>query len=364
MIDKKLAIFSPAADAKSETFIQSHRKLNKGEVCFYYGGLGNIKLDGVGAVQSYFQKAFWRILGNLLNKEKFDIRRSLKSSFRSNNIGAVLIEYGTLGAELLPYLDFFKGRLVVHFHGYDASSYRVLRDYQNTYRDLFDRADSIVVVSKKMKETILQMGADDAKVVLNTYGPHPDFFSLKPNYYSKQLIYIGRFVDKKAPYYLVLLMKELVRLDPAFTLRMIGEGPLLQTVRDLIKAYQLENNVFLEGAKSRNEILSIMSASCCYVQHSVRAMDGDMEGTPNSILEASAAGLPVISTFHAGIPDVVLNHKTGVLVDEHDIEGMIRATIQLVNDPNKMQEMGEAGQERIMNDFTQEAYLNNINHLF
>lgn len=359
----RLAIISPASSAYSETFIQSHRDLNGGDIRFYYGGLGRLKLDGFGKIQSDFSKAFWRVIGGSIGKRKLDITKSFKNSFSANNVKSVLIEYGDFAAEVIPYLDFFKGKIIVHFHGFDASVYDVLESYKTKYLVMFQRVDSIVVVSEKMKDMILAIGEPASKVVLNTYGPHNDFLQVTPSYKADQLLSIGRFVNKKAPYYLVFLMNELIKKFPDLKLIIVGEGELYQTVRDMISFYRLDNNIELKGRQSREEILEIMSNSSCYVQHSVRAIDGDMEGTPNSILEASAAGLAVVSTRHAGIPDVVVEDVTGVLVDEHDVSMMIEAVSKLLQDRTKLEDYGKSGRKRILNEFTQEMYLNKLNKI-
>ena len=78
----------------------------------------------------------------------------------------------------------------------------------------------------------------------------------------------------------------------------------------------------------------ILKNFLAFVQHSIIAANGDAEGTPVSILEAGAAGVPVISTKHAGIPDLVLDNITGFLVEEHDVEEMILKMIQLLKEPS------------------------------
>ena len=77
-----------------------------------------------------------------------------------------------------------------------------------------------------------------------------------------------------------------------------------------------------------------------FVQHSVQPSYGDAEGTPNTILEAGAAALPVVSTKHAGIPQAVLDENTGFLVDEYDSKGMTDAMVSLFNDKTRCQSMG------------------------
>ena len=70
-----------------------------------------------------------------------------------------------------------------------------------------------------------------------------------------------------------------------------------------------------------------------FLQHSVVAQDGESEGTPVSVMEAGASGMPVIATRHAGIPEVVVNEETGVLVDEHNVSAMSDAIVRLAQDP-------------------------------
>jgi glycosyltransferase involved in cell wall biosynthesis len=92
-----------------------------------------------------------------------------------------------------------------------------------------------------------------------------------------------------------------------------------------------------------------------------------MEGTPNTVLEAAAAGLPVVATRHAGIPDIVLDGDTGLLVDEHDIDGMaekmcqIPAQPDILAQPDQARAMGAAGRQRMRTQFMQERSLNVVN---
>ena len=103
--------------------------------------------------------------------------------------------------------------------------------------------------------------------------------------------------------------------------------------------------------------------SVAFVQHSITADNGDMEGTPVAVLEASAAGLPVISTFHAGIPDVIIHGETGLLVEEHDVEGMANYMIHLLENPDKAINMGAKGKTHIRDNFSLDRHLNTISEL-
>jgi glycosyltransferase involved in cell wall biosynthesis len=82
----------------------------------------------------------------------------------------------------------------------------------------------------------------------------------------------------------------------------------------------------------QSDYLPLLQESNVFIQHSVLTPSGDSEGTPVAILEASACGLAICSTRHAGILDAVIEGKTGLLVDEHDVEGMAYALKELATD--------------------------------
>ena len=113
----------------------------------------------------------------------------------------------------------------------------------------------------------------------------------------------------------------------------------------------LNENVIFTGPKQHIEIIEYLKHARAFVQHSRRAKNGDSEGLPNTILEASSTGLPVISTYHAGIPEAVIHGKTGFLVEEGDYKKMADYMIQLLQDSTLAQKMGYSGQEYINSNF-------------
>jgi glycosyltransferase involved in cell wall biosynthesis len=79
-----------------------------------------------------------------------------------------------------------------------------------------------------------------------------------------------------------------------------------------------------------------------------------------AVLEASASGLPVVATRHAGIPDVVIHEKTGLLVEEGDVDGMAESMIRLAKDPDLAYRLGRAGRARIEAEFTLDKSMTNL----
>ena len=90
-----------------------------------------------------------------------------------------------------------------------------------------------------------------------------------------------------------------------------------------------------------------MRKASVFMQHSVIASSGDREGTPVAVLEAGAAGIPVVATRHEGIADVVVHGETGILVDEGDTDAMGAAVAELLLDPSHAQRLGRAARQRV-----------------
>jgi glycosyltransferase involved in cell wall biosynthesis len=222
-----------------------------------------------------------------------------------NKIDLVLVQYGPAGIAMLSVCRKANIPLVVHFHGFDASHLPTLQKYETAYREMFSYVKHIIVVSKAMSDAIVEMGCPKSKIVLNTYGVNDLFFQVSPLWKSNIFFAAGRFVEKKGPALTIQAFSRVHAQFPEAKLFMAGDGPLLEYCKKLVSSLSLDNNVFFPGVLKQEMIAGFMEKSIAFVQHSIVASSGDSEGTPVAIIEASAASLPVISTYHAGIPDVI-----------------------------------------------------------
>lgn len=361
---KNIAIITPLNNAYSETFIQAHKNKLKGNIKFYFDGVPPKKLEGIGYIKSNFiNELFYRMLAKLKNDNDLLFTLRFKKSLKDKKINIVLAEYGTTGVGVLPVCKELNIPLVVHFHGADASVHAVIDENRESYKAVFNYARWIIVVSKVMEQKILDLGAPKEKVILNTYGPNELFNAIVPTFKEKRLIGIGRFVDKKAPYYTILAFKQALNKHPDAKLALAGDGPLLNTCTNLVQHLGIANNVHFLGVITPDQFKEELTNARAFVQHSVTAENGDMEGTPLAILESSSAGLPVISTNHAGIPDVIINNETGLLVDEHDVEGMSINMIKILDDIELAKKLGANGKKRVQEFFSMQRNISKINEL-
>lgn len=351
-----LAILSPNRNAYSETFIQSHRELPF-NIKFYYDGWLPTCLDsGEKLLRADILTRIRRKFSRRFTAAELD----LIQSFRREKIDCILAEYGLTGAKTCKVAKYLGLPLVVHFHGFDASVKSVLATYKEGYRELFGYAAKVVVVSEKMRAQLIECGCPEQKLMINIYGAAPDFEKVTPRFDKRQFVAVGRFVDKKAPYLTLLAFKNVLASFPDAQLIMGGDGPLLNTCKVLAQQWGIENNVSFPGPMSRQKVLEALAGSIAFLQHSIVADDGDSEGTPVAIIEAQMAGLPVVATRHAGIPDVVMEGVTGLLVNELDAAAMTAGMVSLLNNQELAQKMGEEAKRRAVQRFTMHRYLDTL----
>lgn len=292
---------------------------------------------------------------------KYDLKTYLFEKYLiKQNIKVVIAEYGVTAAIIIDSCKKLNIKLITHFHGYDAYEKKVIDEYQEKYKEVFNYSKSIISVSKDMTKQLINLGAIENKILYNPCAPNDIFYTVEPNYKSNTFISIGRFVDKKAPYYTILAFKQVHDKYPESRIKMIGDGVLLNSCINLTIFLGLENVVEFTGNINQSEIIKHLSDSFCFVQHSIIALNGDSEGTPVSVFEASAAGLPIVATKHAGIPDIVLENETAFLVNEHDVDSMAQKMIFLYNDRQIAQKMGQSGKDYIKNNFSMKQYIDNV----
>ena len=373
---KNILIVSPTKIGLTETFIRAHIDQLYGNVFYLYGWdldfktQNGISLSELSRPGSSFLTKFKSLLPHYIyfrlaqkRKKNYTKQALIKRYMQEHQIDVVLAEYGTAGSFITPICKNLDIPLLVHFHGFDASRKDILNTFKKGYQLMFSYATKIIVVSHAMKQALVGQSCPETKLLINTCGPHPDYLKIKPNLESNYIISVGRHTYKKAPYLMILAFQKVLEQQPHLKLKMIGDGELFDVSKNLVKSLGLENDIILLGGLERKEIIKHLQSAFLFVQHSLVALNGDSEGTPVGIIEAMAAGLPIVSTRHAGIPDVVTENETGFLVDEGDINAMAEQILTLADNRDLAGSFGKKGNERILSEFTLQKHLETINRL-
>lgn len=349
-----LCIIKPNKNAFSETFIQAHIDGLTGNKKVLYGGVfpaydneGKFLIRSKSGILSYL------IQKKIFKKKDIKVRtNALANYLKKEHIDVVLAEYGMVGAQVTEACQLSNVPLVIHFHGADAHHSETVSTYHDLYLKAFQYACAIVAVSADMVEALVQLGAPQDKLILNPYGVNTNKFTQVDVVHSAvNFVSVGRFVEKKSPLAVVEAFAEVSRKFPDARLWMVGDGPLLIKTKQFSNSLNLSDKIIFTGILSSNEIQRLMQQMRCFIQHSVTAADGDMEGTPNTILEAAASGLPIVSTFHAGIKQAVIDGVTGYLVSEHAIEAMAEKMIYLAENPVTAAQLGAEGRKHVLENY-------------
>jgi len=145
---------------------------------------------------------------------------------------------------------------------------------------------------------------------------------------------VGRLESQKNP---LLLVQAFAALNnPRIHLIMLGEGSLREQLAAYIREHGLERRVHLLG--KRNEVPECLAASDVFV------LSSNWEGNPLAVMEAMAAGLPVVGTAVGGVPELVESGRQGILVPPGDCAAFTDAMRTLLNDPEKRTAMANAAQ--------------------
>jgi len=312
--------------------------------------------------QGVISRALRKIHRSIARKAwDWEITGALTSFFRSTGTNVVLAEWGPTAVRVREACERCTIPLVAHFHGYDASVHSVLESQRESYPRLFHSAAAVVVVSRAMQATLIRIGAPESKTVLNAYGVNCTLFSgANPQSAPPVYVAVGRFVEKKAPQLTILAFASVLKEIPQARLRMVGDGPLQAACEDLAKGLGIRASVDFLGWMEADDIRNELCRARCFVQHSLTAPNGDCEGLPNTILEAGACGLPVIATRHAGIPDAVIEGKTGFLVNEHDLQGMADHMCSIGRDALLAGTIGSSAQSHIRENYSVEKSLQGL----
>jgi colanic acid/amylovoran biosynthesis glycosyltransferase len=363
----KVCNIQTSRQATSETFIREKIKRIPAEVTIVYGREGKpVFSDNDKPVLPIYAKIMSKLLAKVFSvplEKVYEILwrllperfrdRTLAAYLKKNRFDIVLVEYGMTGLAIMNACERANIPFIVHFHGNDAYNHKCLERYSDRYRLMFNKAAAVIAVSKDMVEQLVALGAIQEKVSYIPSGADPGVFSdAAPGKSEPIFVSVGRFVDKKAHYLTLLAFKQVNEKFPQAKLVFAGDGPFLGICKEIANAYGLNGSVTFLGSVSHEKVAEAMRKARAFVLHCITPDSGNREGTPNVIIEASAIGLPVISTKHAGISDVVVHRETGFLVEERDVDAMAKYMIKLLEDPEQAEKMGQAGRERIKQYFT------------
>jgi len=308
------------------------------------------RLENLDISLNFRDKRFSRKLINVIEKFKPDL---------------IHCQFGYEALKLFDNYNCENIPVIISFRGYDAS-------YKLTRKVFVDRlkkilsADNVYAtfVCNNLRKNLEFRGIIINRSIILYSGVNADLFKRSRFDHARdplRFLQVGSFIEKKGQIYTIKAFNRFLKNNPDVNaiLTFIGEGVLLDKCRKLTRELNLSGHVIFIGKLDHRSIVQYLENSHVFVHHSITASDGHQEGIPNSLIEAMAMELPVISTFHSGIPELVEDDINGFLVNEKDIDSYA----------DKMEEILTWGylkinREKVVQSFNLEGHLKKILDLY
>ncbi|MDF2933112.1 MAG: hypothetical protein K0R36_2443 [Chryseobacterium sp.] len=305
---------------------------------------------------------YWYSFISLKNQRKLNslIKNRFKKILRNEKIDCVLAEFMNTGSAIREACEELNIPIVTNVLGYEVHKKEIVKSNWDEYEKLAKYKSLVIPVAKNMIPKLKEFGFQDNQIIFSPLGARDEFFNINPDYHSQTFIAIGRFAEMKSPLSTIKAFHKVLQKFPKAKLIFAGEGELFEETKNLVTVLKIENSVDFPGWISQEQQMELLAKSAIFVQHSITTKIGDAEGTPVAILEASAAGLAVVSTKHGGIIDTVIDGETGFLVDENDWENMGEKMIHLLESPSLIQNFGKNGKKFIYKNFSMRKHIEEV----
>ncbi len=232
-------------------------------------------------------------------------------------------QFATLAWQVLKHraAGLMSGSVIVHFRGYDIS--QVIQQHGEKYYDgIFRDADYFVANCEYFRNRAIQLGCLPERICAVGTGIRLTDFPYRPPHGVAngpiRFIAVGRLIERKGIHRALQALARLHGRGFDFTFDVIGDGEERDALAALSAELGLADRVHFHGARPHAELRSMLENAHVMLAPSMRARDGGVDAPVNTIKEAMATGVPVVATDHGGIPELVIDGDTGILVREDD----------------------------------------------
>jgi len=318
--------------------------------------LRNLVGSPVQAVQGYGTAAWWARGAEWSTWET--LARSLLEPLRRAD--GVLAHFGPHGIRWLPAVATASKPYAVFIHGYDATSWP--REHPDVFRPLIESGAGFIANGEYIESRLVDLGVPRERIAICRIGASTDVAAIAdpPDLTPQRVLTIARLVDKKGVADSIAAFAEAQDvLGGGWQYDIVGDGPLLPALRALAERLGVGALVRFRGFLSRRDTIQALAQSSVFMLASRTAPNGDTEGTPVSIIEAATLGLPVVSTLHAGIPEILPAEGTraGLLVAEGDVAGLAGALRLLGSSAAERRHWGEMNRERARSRYSAASHV-------
>lgn len=260
-------------------------------------------------------------------------------------------EFGPLGltALRLKELGVLKGKLITSFRGYDITGY--VRARPHVYDRLFANGDHFLPVCDAFRQKLLSIGCMDSKITVQPAAIDLTKLIERPAADDNapiRVVTVGRLSEQKGIEYGIRAVAQLIGKGLPIQYEIIGDGPLRAQLNQLIETLLMQNQIHLLGWRTQSDIFCKLATADILMAPSITADNGDQEGVPNVLLEGMSSGIPVISTRHSGIPELIEHGVNGLLAPERSIDDLADLLERLIKEPETRRRIAKSGRDFVL----------------
>ncbi len=276
--------------------------------------------------------------------------------------------YGHKAVKYLKMLQASNVPFVISFHGVDVVKFISREGYVESLRSAFDSAQLVMGRSTSLLQRLLQLGCPAEKLRLNrTPIPLEDIVFRRrtpPQDGCWRLVQACRLIPKKGIFTILEALGQLIKRWPKLKYSLAGVGPAMGEIKRAIVRHGLEEHVEMLGWLPQKDLQDIYSRSHIFLHPSELTEENDQEGVPNSMLEAMAAGLPVVATYHGGIPEAVTHGEDGYLVAERSPNDLAQALTDLMESPEDIEAFSINAADSVRRKFGFKSQIRNLEDIY
>lgn len=288
----------------------------------------------------------------------------------------ILCQFGPLGKKFLKIKNELglKAKIVTCFRGYDITQ-EVKEKGKHVYDTLFEQGDLFLPVCDYFRRIMIDLGCPPEKIVVHHSAINLDRFAYNKDNCIKdasskiknkaiKLVSVNRLVPKKGTAYAIKAVASLLKKYPNLQYHIMGDGVMRRQLLRLIGQCRAQHAIKLLGWGTHDDVAKLLKTADIFLLPSLTARDGNEEGIPNALKEAMAVGVPVISTHHAGIAELVDHGKTGFLVPPGNASALAEKIEYLIQHQQERATMGLRAREIVEREYDTDMLNDQLISLF
>jgi colanic acid/amylovoran biosynthesis glycosyltransferase len=289
--------------------------------------------------------------------------KKIGAQMRADQVNVIHAHFGRAGYLGLPIARHLKLPIVTSFYGYDVSQYGAIPKWQRNYRVLFEQGDLFLCLGAQMQRNLIALGCPPDKTRIHHLGVDISEIEFRPRHWDDsrplRVLIAAAFRPKKGiPYALDALGKLKRDRKTDLQITIIGDvldtsdsPPEKQRILKAIETNDLQACTTLLGMKPYKFLLEQAYLHDIFLSPSITADDGDMEGTPMVLADMAATGIPIISSRHSDIPELIIDQQTGLLAEERNADHLAEHLGWLIAHTAQWESMARLGRAHIEAEF-------------